>query len=271
MTSVHRHSFGFFFFALATVCFEVSAETKTAVRDFPTRPGMAVRALVTTPSNPIGQVILLPGGEGNLGMNPSGGITAPQMADNFTVRTRDLYANAGYVTVVPDTAADVVNLATNREAFAKVRDDVIALAALLRKESALPLWLVGTSASSFRLVLMTPRLQSEVGIAGIALTATANLLPEFSLKAAEKITVPTLVVHHREDACQYSRAESLQPLIDRIKSASKKTVWIEGGMSKGDPCHEWAYHGFNGKESEAVGAVLAWMKSVRESKEPGSN
>lgn len=69
-----------------------------------------------------------------------------------------------------------------------------------------------------------------------------------------------MVVHHREDVCQYSKADTLPPLIDAIKAPIKKVVWIEGGNSKGDPCHEWAYHGFNGKETEAVGAIIGWMK-----------
>lgn len=239
----------------------VEAESKSVVREFTTRPSMSVKALVTTPEKPIGQVILLPGGGGDLGLTASGQITAAKMADNFTVRTRGMYADAGYTTIVLDTASDVVNLISSRDAVARNREDVLAVAAALKKESDLPLWLVGTSASSWRLAVMTPRLQSEVGIAGVALTSTVVAVPEVLFKTVEKITVPVLVVHHREDACFYCKPEALQPLIDALRTPTKKVVWIEGGNSQGDPCHEWAYHGFNGKEPEAVGSILSWMKA----------
>lgn len=79
-------------------------------------------------------------------------------------------------------------------------------------------------------------------------------------KAVEQITVPVIVVHHRKDACSYSKPEAIQPLLDALKVPTKKVVWIDEGNSQGDPCHEWAYHGFNGKEADAVGAILSWMK-----------
>lgn len=235
------------------------AEGKVFVREFATRPSISVKAIVTTPEKPIGQVILLPGGGGDIGLNGSGQITSKSMADNFIVRTRDMYVDAGYTTVVVDTAPDVISLMTNKDAIGKNRDDVVAVAAALKKESSLPLWLVGTSASSWRLAVMTPRLQSEVGIAGVVLTSTVVAAPEVLVAAVEKITVPVLFVHHREDACYYCKPEALQSLVDALKTPNKKVVWIEGGTSQGNPCYEWAYHGFNGRESEAVGSILSWM------------
>lgn len=239
------------------------AEVKSDVREFETRPSISVRAIVTTPEKPIGQVILLPGGGGDIGLSPSGQIAAPQMADNFTVRTRSMYADAGFTTIVLDTALDVINLMRSKDAVEKNRADVLAVAATLRKESNLPLWLIGTSASSWRLAVMAPKLQSDAGIAGVVLTSTVVWAPEVMINALEKITVPVLVVHHREDACQYCKPDALKPLIDALKTPVKKVVWIEGGSSRGDPCHEWGYHGFNGKEAETVGAILTWMKEGR--------
>jgi hypothetical protein len=261
MTTNKVLSMAFFTIGLIIATGTAVAESKSVVREFATRPSMSVKAIVVTPDKPIGQVILLPGGGGDIGLNSSGQITARQMADNFVVRTRNIYADAGYTTVVLDTASDVLNLMNSREAYIKHRDDVLAVAGTLKKESSLPLWIVGTSASSLRLALMAPRLQSDVGIAGVALTSTVIAVPEILLKAAEKITVPVLVLHHREDACAYCKPEALQTLIDALKTSSKKVVWIEGGSSQGDPCHEWAYHGFNGKEPEAVGSIISWMKA----------
>lgn len=239
-----------------------NAESAVSVREFETRPTVKVRALVVKPEKPIGQVILLPGGGGDIGLTESGQITAPQMADNFTVRTRGIYADAGYVTVIPDTAGDMVDLMRNRESIAKNREDILAIAAAMKKDSTLPLWLVGTSASGWRLAVAAPELESRVGIAGIVLTATVVWAPEVMFVAASKITVPILIVHHHDDACYYSKPDAIPSLVEALKTASKKTVWIEGGSSQGNPCHERAYHGFNGKEPEAVGAILNWMASL---------
>lgn len=248
---------------LMSVAGGADAESRFIPRQFETRPSISVRAIVATPEKPVGQVILLPGGGGEMGLNDAGRVTSAKMADNFIVRTRARYVDAGFRVIVPDTAPDVVNLAANREASAKHREDVIAMAAALKKESALPIWLVGTSASSWRLAAMTPRLQDEVGIAGIVLTASVVAIPEVLLPAAAKVTVPVLLVHHRQDACYYSKPESLQSLVDALKTTSKKLVWIEGGNSQGDPCHEWAYHGFNGKEDEVLGIILGWLRASR--------
>jgi pimeloyl-ACP methyl ester carboxylesterase len=191
------------------------AQTSSVVREFATRPSISVKAIVTTPEKAVGQVILLPGGGGDIGLSASGQITTPQMADNFTVRTRSMFVDAGYTTIVLDVASDVTNLISpsSRESIAKNRDDVVAIAATLKKESKLPLWIIGTSASSWRLVLMTHRLQSEVGISGIVLTGTVVGKSEMYWKAVEQIAVPVLVVHHRNDACSYSKPEAIQPLL----------------------------------------------------------
>jgi hypothetical protein len=34
---------------------------------------------------------------------------------------------------------------------------------------------------------------------------------------------------------------------------------VEEGLSRGDPCQAFAYHGFNGRESEVVAKIAAWI------------
>ena len=42
-------------------------------------------------------------------------------------------------------------------------------------------------------------------------------------------------------------------------AAKKQLVPIKGGTSQGDPCEAYAYHGFNGVESDVVKKVTQWM------------
>src|SRR5882724_10659674 len=64
--------------------------------------GQKVRAVLLKPANPKGAAILFAGGDGRLDITPSGDIT--KLRFNQLVRTRALYASAGYVTLVPDIA-----------------------------------------------------------------------------------------------------------------------------------------------------------------------
>jgi hypothetical protein len=34
---------------------------------------------------------------------------------------------------------------------------------------------------------------------------------------------------------------------------------FRGGVSRGDPCEAFAYHGFNGIEQEVIGQIAAWI------------
>jgi hypothetical protein len=41
---------------------------------------------------------------------------------------------------------------------------------------------------------------------------------------------------------------------------------VEGGQSKGDPCHAMAYHGFNGIEQQMVSRIAEWIVQGKGSK-----
>lgn len=239
------------------------SEHKSVAREFSSGQDVVTRAIVITPEKPIGYVILLPGGDGDIGLTPSGAIGNRKMADNFVVRTRNMFADAGFTTVVLDAPCCPTFGLFSKEQYLKHLEALRTIAVTLKKESGLPLWIVGTSASAGRLALMTPKIQDDVAIAGVALTATTLSLPFMPMAGAARIAVPVLVVHHRDDGCKYCKPEEVQPFVDSLGTSSKKLVWIEGGASAGDPCHEWGYHGFNGKESEAVGAVIRWIKGER--------
>lgn len=239
------------------------SEHISVAREFPSGSDVVTRAIVITPEKPIGYVILLPGGDGDIGLSPSGAIGNRKMADNFLVRTRNMFADAGLATIVLDAPCCPTFGLYKRDQYLKHLEALRTIAVALKKESGLPLWIVGTSASAGRLAMMTSEIQNDVALAGVALTATVLSVPSMPVARAAKISVPVLVLHHRQDGCQYCKPEDVQPFVDLLGTLSKKLVWIEGGATAGDPCHEWGYHGFNGRESEAVGAIIRWIKGER--------
>ena len=77
---------------------------KEKIDEITTR-GQKMRFLLTTPAKPVGSVILMAGGHGNLSLTASGRIGWGE--GNQLVRTRADYAKSGFVTATPDIAADL--------------------------------------------------------------------------------------------------------------------------------------------------------------------
>jgi hypothetical protein len=67
------------------------------VVDIPTRPGIVLRMSVITPNKPKAAVVLFAGGNGGLQITPKGEFKWG--ANNFLVRTRNMFASNGLVSV----------------------------------------------------------------------------------------------------------------------------------------------------------------------------
>jgi len=78
----------------------------------------------------------------------------------------------------------------------------------------------------------------------------------------DRIKVPALVVHHKNDACPYTSYSGAIKLEGALSSSpNKKLVAIEGGsFPHGHVCDAFHYHGFIGKEKEVVKIISNWIK-----------
>ena len=228
--------------------------------DVPSRSGVTQRILVITPGNPKAAVILFAGGDGGIGIESDGKITR---GGNFLVRSRQLFAEQGLTAVVIDAPSDRSHLADSRQTPEHVAD-VAAIIAWLRQQSKIPVWLIGTSRgtqSAGYIATQLPR--DEGGPDGIVLTATmltdrtSRAVPEMAL---DRLRVPVLVVHHRDDACRYCLMRDMPRLMDRLTTPPRRGLMVfEGGINEGDPCGARAYHGFNGIEREVAQRIAAWI------------
>jgi pimeloyl-ACP methyl ester carboxylesterase len=241
-------------------CSAIAQETR--VVDIPTRPGVTQRAIVITPERPKAAVILFAGGDGALQLDSGGRIH--KLAGNFLIRSRQRFADAGFITVAIDAPSDLTHLGGSRQTAEHVAD-VKAVIAWLRAQAKLPVWLIGTSRGTqsvgyIATQLVTP---AEGGPDGIVLTASivndsrTRAVPRMDL---DRIQIPVLVAHHRQDSCRVCRFEDVPLLMDKLTTPPRKELMVfDGGISEGDPCQARAYHGFNGIEGEVVSKIAGWI------------
>jgi pimeloyl-ACP methyl ester carboxylesterase len=193
-------------------------------------------------------------------------------ATNFVVRTRDMFAAQGFAVAVVDSPSDRrKGMNAIFRMSAAHAGDIAAVAAYLKKQANVPVWLVGTSMGTFS--------AAGGGIAagnidGVVLTSTitsanprwkiAKTYPDgVASMALSGIMVPTLIVAHRKDGCKESPASGAPKLKARLTKATKvEIVVLDGGKPpKSAPCEALAQHGYFGIEDKAVGAIAKFIKA----------
>lgn len=227
--------------------------------EIPTRPGVALRFLLLEPPGPArANLILLAGGEGLLKLSAEGELGAGK--GNFLVRTRQGWADMGFRVAVADAPSDMPRglLGDFRESPAHAAD-IAAVADYLRQGAALPVWLAGTSRGTTSAAAVA--LNRPDAADGLLLTSSIDSgRGSLAGLPLERLAIPVLMIQHRRDECRASRPGNLGPVVDRLRAdAPRELMLLDGGKSEGDPCQPWAWHGYNGIESRALGLAGAWM------------
>jgi len=235
-----------------------------------TRPGQSIRVLVLRPAAPpIGSVVLIAGGHGNLAIADDGRLGWG--AGNNLVRTRGLYAEAGFVTAVPDIAPEFKRAGGVEEGYRSSEGharDLGALIAHLRADTP-AVWLIGTSRGAISVANAAARLTGPGRPDGIVISSGVlmshrgnDASAHSSVRGLDRIAVPTLLIAHELDQCRVTPASDAEAFRRLLKRAPRVDVkFVSGGISQGDPCEAFAYHGFNGIEREVVDLTTAWLKA----------
>lgn len=137
-------------------------------------------------------------------------------------------------------------------------DDIGAVAAYLKKQAAVPVWLVGTSTGSFS---AAGGAIASKGIDGLVLTSTVTRADQewkigqshpdgVASMELSRITVPTLIMSRRYDAC------ALTPAADAPKLSQPAGIG-EGSQSKGLRVHRWSSNVFGNAEHDR--SATAWL------------
>ena len=239
------------------------AQIIQSVVDIPTRTGVTERIIVLSPPSPKAIIVLLAGGHGGLQISPE--VMLGWGKGNFLIRTSELFAKQELMTIIIDAPSDRQNmpfLKDFRQTSQHV-EDLKAVITWLREKHKLPIWLAGTSRGTQSAAYIATKLLGSDAPDGIVLTSTImndtknDSVPEMSL---EKIKIPVLVVHHEYDGCALCSFSQAPNLMSKLVNSPRKQLFaIQGGISKGDPCEAFAYHGFNGLENEVVEKIATWI------------
>jgi len=185
-------SFGKFF--LSAVALLLSHATGALAQETVNIAGS--NAVLLRPGAPKASVILMPGGDGQIGAGPGGIIT--KLKGNQLVRTRGAYLARGLAVLVVDADVD---LARAVEYMAKIKRPVTVIATsrgTLRAARG-----IARGAKPDALVLTSGFLTNGSG----GRDNVANIL------GAPKALPRTLVIEHRQDSCRWTLPAGVDPFI----------------------------------------------------------
>lgn len=254
--------------ALLALSFEAhAASTLVSVK---TERGTTQSFILIKPEKPVASVILFAGGHGALGLKTTSSMQWG--AGNFLVRTRDKFAAHNLIVAVVDAPSDHKGGMSAIFRMSKAHaDDISAVAAYLKAQAPVPVWLVGTSMGTFS---AAGGAIAAKGIDGLVLTSTiTRAKPEWKIAKSHSdgvasmrlpdIAVPTLVVSHQKDGCDITPAADAQKLRNRLTKAGKvEVVLLDGGAPpQSAPCQAKSQHGFLGIEDKAVDAIARFVKA----------
>jgi hypothetical protein len=199
-----------------------------------------VSAVLIKPAKPKASIILMAGGNGYLGITADGQIT--QLSGNSLVRTRNMFASRGLAVLLPDPGVDLAQAVTY-------------MAAIKR-----PVTLAGTSRGTQRIAYALAagaRPDKVVLTSGFLATESGSSQNMVSIMGSPAALPATLVVHHRQDGCQFTSPAGVEPFLAWSANRARVT-WISGGVDGGDPCQAAGYHGFAGVDGQMVSAVAGF-------------
>lgn len=231
------------------------------------RPGAKQTFLLLRPAGPPkASVVLYAGGSGSIGIPSDGSL---KNSGNFLVRSRALFAEQGFLVLIPDRPSDWADGDKwSYRLTEKHAQDAAALIAFLRDQAAVPIWLVGTSRGSISAANAAARI-SRGGPDGIVLTASVTnggnkLRPSLRDIELERISAATLVLGHEDDDCYVTPWSEQADLAGKLtKARTVEAIGVSGGQA-GDlsaPCGSYSHHGFLGIENETVAHIAAWILS----------
>jgi len=235
------------------------------VRTIPTRRGVTQAVLLLrTPGQPVASLILFAGGDGDLALTGAG---IGQLQGNFLVRTRTRWVREGFPVAILDRPSDRKTGLWNFRTTPEHAADVKAAIAAVREITKAPVWLVGTSMGTLSAANAAARL-TEGGPDGVVLTSSVTETSKLTYETVRHaglgdIRVPTLVVHHKDDACRASPYSGAEPIVRALKQAPvKELMAFQGGSPPiSAPCEAKAAHGYLGIEAQVVSAIGAWIRA----------
>lgn len=210
--------------------------------------------------NATATIILLPGGDAGTGKIVDGKPTS----GNFLSRTRDEFHAAGFNVIIVYRATDLNGLDYGYRVSKDHVGELAKVIAFAKQNFGKPVWLVGTSRGTVSGTATAIAL-GDSEVQGLVLTSsvTSKKTGAIATQDIASLKIPTLVVHHKHDACKFCVPYEASRITTDLKSAPvKKFIMIEGGSEPaGDPCEAKHWHGFVNFEKETAKIITDWIKN----------
>lgn len=184
-------------------------------------------------------LILMPGGNGNISPYMQDGKLVFQLAGNFLIRSRNLFADSETIVISTDSTG-------SPERVRAILDD------LNRKYQNLDIYIIGTSKGTYSTMQLGSRIDGQVK--GFVHTASMSAISGYDTRDKKS---RHLLVHHVQDGCGLTGYAGAKANHDKYMTP---LISVDGGDSYGDPCLAQAYHGFKNIESNVVTQIKAWIK-----------
>jgi hypothetical protein len=240
---------------------------------WPTRQNVAARVLVMLPASPRAGVMLLPGGHGNLNLDVQG---QPGWGlDDFVIRTRMSYPQAGFATLIPDVAIDrKLPAALNgyRQSDSQA-EDLAAISDRLQGVAS-PVFIVAydRGVTSILNAVGRGKLVKVAGLVLISPVLEMGESTELTLEAGARIAFekwPVLMIYHMLDGCSAGPAKRLSDLAGAKTPRGFESVPLTGGSGDykpldpfaypGDPCNRQVEHALVGLEDRVNATIIDWL------------
>lgn len=213
------------------------------------------RTLFVGVQNSKALVLLFPGGGGMLYLKGDG---STHNQHTF-VRSIDEWAQYQIDAVLVDTPYDLGDLKRgdrrNEEDHLKRVGEVVSF---YKNKTGLPIWIFGHSmGTSTATYFINQSNEDSKKLTGIIIAGTVR-----TASLDDKVSLPVEAIHHERDQCGGTPLSASKSIIDgRPKNYISRFEVIEGGISEGDVCQSFAYHGFNQTEPEFVKRAAQFMLS----------
>jgi hypothetical protein len=184
----------------------------------------------------------MPGGNGNLSPYLQDGKLIFQLAGNFLIRSRELFADSETVVISTDSSGSA-------ERVQAILDD------LNKRYPHLEIYIVGTSRGTYSTMQLAQRIDGQVS--GFIHTSSMSSISGFDTRNFKS---RHLLVHHLNDGCHLTSYAGAKANHEKFGT---ELISVEGGDSYGDPCQAQAYHGFKNIEATVIAQIKSWIKASR--------
>lgn len=225
---------------------------------------------------PTGALVLLAGGDGAIDLDASGCVR--KQAGNSLVRSRVLFAAAGFATALVDAPSDM----RGPDGLGGFRtdprhaEDIGRVVVDLRRRTGGPVFVVGTSRGTISAANAAARLTGDAAPDAVVLTSPVTsgnprgrkawvAQSVFDLDLAA-IRVPVLVVSHASDTCVRTPPDRAPAILDRTAGEREQFVSVTGGPAADTvfeghkACEGRAPHGFVGQEAEVAAGIVRFLR-----------